>query len=209
MECEFPSYGVLCQHNATEISVNETKFNIYSNTAKLVYLNLPPNYTRIVLHLRREPSFHGRVALQFAINAIYEYGTNYPFIVSINGGSSAIGLSRSMFGANKFVGIRLSNMVGTDIEMSASITYDVAIPDPTPTRSPEATMPKAVMIHLAVSYGLFGLFLIPTIVFAALICWVTRKIKVNKQVRRSGNSGRVIQEASNEIANELLKDNPL
>lgn len=210
--CEFPSYGLFCQHNATEINVNETEFFIYSNTAKLAYINLPLNYSRIVLYLRREPSFSGRLALQFAINAIYEYGTNYPFIVSVNGGSSAIGLGRSMFGANKYVGMRISNMVGTDIKVTASITYEVAIPVATPTQSAVATMPKDVKMHLGISYGLFGLFLITVIVFSVLLCYTHHKIKKNRKIRhkhRANNSANVERPSSENIANELLKDNPL
>lgn len=208
--CEFPSFGVKCQHNATEIPIgNQTLFEIPSSTAKLLYVNIPLNYTRMLLHLRREPSFNGRLALQFAINNIYEYGTNYPFIVSVNGGSSTIALGRSMFGANKFVGIRMSNMVGTDLKVSASMTYEEAIPAQTPTRSAEATIPKEVIVHLSVSYGLFALFLIPVIVFSILICCLRKKIKNGKKLTLILHEDNANDQENDDINDNLLKENAL
>ena len=222
VQCELPTSGINCQYNVTEYSIGKTTvFKLYSNTVSLGYIPIPQSYTQIFFRVRRTPSTSGKITIQFKVDDVNLYPNNYPYYITLTNPDSVVALKRNMFGAHKIVGIRISNMAGTDYEISAGVSYEEGTIDPTPSISPKPTMQKDILFHVALSYTLFAAFLIPSIVLIVLSLRLFKKrdkdreerkrLRQIKRERRHNKTDITPQEetATDDIRSQLLPDTPL
>lgn len=208
-KCNESYYGNHCQHPYIEMLPNgTTNFTLYRNTAVLAKVKLPSDYSALVLRLARFPETAGRISFQICIENNNQYGLNYPWIVSLTNHNSAVSLTRRVFGYKDYLGIRITNMGGMDYDLQANIAikHDET-PKQTPTASPDMTIPPEVVINLAVSYGLFGVVLIPTIIVFLLLVRFNKKVKQYRATRsNTQNLSERLQSESNGLQNGLLND---